>query len=120
MHSEASSHLAPQCGICGTILTGAMGVIYRSFGIRRSPRNPNICTRCSTHVEEGKLVEITVLFADLSSFTELLPGDVIATGTPGGVGAARTPAVFLAPGDVVEVEIERVGLLRNDIVTEAV
>lgn len=71
MHSEASSHLAPQCGICGTILTGAMGVIYRSFGIRRSPRNPNICTRCSTHVEEGKLVEITVLFADLSSFTEL-------------------------------------------------
>ncbi|MGH7797531.1 MAG: adenylate/guanylate cyclase domain-containing protein [Candidatus Binatia bacterium] len=71
MHAPTGSHLAAQCGICGTILTGALSVIYRGFGIRRSPRNPNICTRCSTHVEEGKLVEITVLFADLSSFTEL-------------------------------------------------
>jgi adenylate cyclase len=53
------------------MLAGAMSFIYRSFGIRRSPRNPNICTRCSTHVEEGRMVEITVLFADLSSFTEL-------------------------------------------------
>jgi len=53
------------------MLSGILGVIYRTFGIRRSPRNPNICTRCSTHVEEGKLAEITVLFADLSSFTEL-------------------------------------------------
>lgn len=48
-----------------------MSVVFRAFGIGRSPRNPNICTRCSTHVGEGRLVEITVLFADLSSFTEL-------------------------------------------------
>ena len=48
-----------------------MSVVFRIVGIRRSPRNPNICTRCSTHVEDGRLVEITVLFADLSSFTEL-------------------------------------------------
>lgn len=48
-----------------------MGVVFRTFGIKRSPRNPNICTRCSTHVGEGRVVEITVLFADLSSFTEL-------------------------------------------------
>jgi adenylate cyclase len=71
MHAPTATHLAAQCGICGTILSGAVSVIYRSFGIRRSPRNPNICTRCSTHVEEGRLAEITVLFADLSSFTEL-------------------------------------------------
>jgi adenylate cyclase len=71
MHASVSSHLAAQCGICGTILSGAASVVYRTFGIRRSPRNPNICTRCSTHVEEGRVVEITVLFADLSSFTEL-------------------------------------------------
>lgn len=71
MHAPTDSHLAAQCGICGTVLTGAMSVIYRGFGISRSPRNPNLCTRCSTHVEEGRLVEITVLFADLSSFTEL-------------------------------------------------
>lgn len=48
-----------------------MSVVFRIFGVKRSPRNPNICTRCSSHVEEGRLVEITVLFADLSSFTEL-------------------------------------------------
>jgi len=48
-----------------------MSVVFRSVGIKRSSRNPNICTRCSTHIEEGRLTEITVLFADLSSFTEL-------------------------------------------------
>jgi len=53
------------------MLSGALSTVYRTFGIKRSPRNPNICTRCSTHVEEGRMVEITVLFADLSSFTEM-------------------------------------------------
>ncbi len=71
MDAHPESHLAAQCGICGTMLSGSMSALYRTFGIRRSPRNPNICTRCSTHVEEGRMVEITVLFADLSSFTEL-------------------------------------------------
>jgi 2-keto-4-pentenoate hydratase/2-oxohepta-3-ene-1,7-dioic acid hydratase in catechol pathway len=64
--------------------------------------------------------DIPAVLGYLSSFTELQPGDVIATGTPGGVGAARTPPVFLQAGDVVEVEIERVGLLRNEIIEEAV
>jgi len=71
MNTAPGSHLATQCSVCGTLLSGAMSVVFRAFGIKRSPRNPNICTRCSTHVEEGRLVEITVLFADLSSFTEL-------------------------------------------------
>src|SRR5688572_18190627 len=71
MPASTDSHLAAQCSICGTILAGAASFIYRIFGIKRSPRNPNICTRCSTHVEEGRMAEITVLFADLSSFTEL-------------------------------------------------
>ncbi|MGH7887890.1 MAG: hypothetical protein ACREPG_08500, partial [Candidatus Binatia bacterium] len=65
------AHLSAQCSICGTMLAGALSAVYRTFGIRRSPRNPNICTRCGTHVEEGRMIEITVLFADLSSFTEL-------------------------------------------------
>jgi 2-keto-4-pentenoate hydratase/2-oxohepta-3-ene-1,7-dioic acid hydratase in catechol pathway len=47
------------------------------------------------------------------SFT-LLPGDLILTGTPGGVGVFRDPPEFLSHGDVVEVEIERIGLLRNE------
>jgi 2-keto-4-pentenoate hydratase/2-oxohepta-3-ene-1,7-dioic acid hydratase in catechol pathway len=54
-----------------------------------------------------------------SSFTRLEPGDVIATGTPGGVGAKRTPPLWLKPGDTVEVEIDRLGTLRNGIADEA-
>jgi 2-keto-4-pentenoate hydratase/2-oxohepta-3-ene-1,7-dioic acid hydratase in catechol pathway len=53
-----------------------------------------------------------------SSFTRLEPGDVIVTGTPGGVGSRRTPPLWMKPGDVVEVEIDRIGLLRNTIADE--
>jgi 2-keto-4-pentenoate hydratase/2-oxohepta-3-ene-1,7-dioic acid hydratase in catechol pathway len=55
------------------------------------------------------------LIADLSKGMTLLPGDVIATGTPEGVGFARNPPEFLAEGDVLEVEIERIGILRNTV-----
>ncbi len=61
---------------------------------------------------------IPVLISYLSAFTPLSPGDVICTGTPGGVGFKREPQVFMKPGDMVEVEIERVGLLRSPIVEE--
>lgn len=61
---------------------------------------------------------IPAVIAYLSTFAELLPGDVIATGTPGGVGSRRTPPSFLADGDVVEVEIDGVGQLRNTVVGE--
>lgn len=54
----------------------------------------------------------------LSSFTALMPGDLVCTGTPGGVGAARTPPVLMRAGDVVEVEIEGIGTLRNTIVDD--
>ena len=54
----------------------------------------------------------------LSSFTTLRPGDVIATGTPGGVGFARTPPVWLTPGDTIEVEIEGLGRIANRVVAE--
>jgi 2-keto-4-pentenoate hydratase/2-oxohepta-3-ene-1,7-dioic acid hydratase in catechol pathway len=56
---------------------------------------------------------IAELIAYCSRSFTLEPGDVIATGTPGGVGAFRDPPVFLADGDMVEVEIERVGTLTN-------
>lgn len=55
------------------------------------------------------------LVAELSKGMTLLPGDVIATGTPAGVGFARTPPEFLADGDVMEVEIEGIGVLRNAV-----
>ena len=53
-----------------------------------------------------------------STIFDLVPGDVIATGTPAGVGFARKPPVFLKPGDVVEVEIENIGVLRNRVIDE--
>ena len=58
------------------------------------------------------------IIAELSKGMTLEPGDIIATGTPEGVGFARTPPEFLADGDRMEVEIERIGVLRNVIVLE--
>jgi 2-keto-4-pentenoate hydratase/2-oxohepta-3-ene-1,7-dioic acid hydratase in catechol pathway len=59
------------------------------------------------------------LIAELSLGMTLEPGDVISTGTPQGVGFARTPPEFLAPGDVMESEIEGIGALRNPVVATA-
>jgi len=59
---------------------------------------------------------VAVLIEYLSAITELRPGDVIATGTPEGVGFKRTPPRYLQVGDSVEVIIDRVGLLRNGII----
>ena len=52
----------------------------------------------------------------ITKSTSLEPGDVIATGTPAGVGFARKPPVYLKPGDVMEVDIDRIGRLGNPVV----
>ncbi len=62
---------------------------------------------------------IVELIAYVSAFTPLAPGDVIATGTPGGVGAKRNPPLWMKPGDRVEVEIGPIGVLTNTIVDES-
>jgi 2-keto-4-pentenoate hydratase/2-oxohepta-3-ene-1,7-dioic acid hydratase in catechol pathway len=59
------------------------------------------------------------LIAYLSTFTTLMPGDIIVTGTPTGAGARLDPPRYLKPGDMIEVEAEGVGLLRNGVVDEA-
>jgi 2-keto-4-pentenoate hydratase/2-oxohepta-3-ene-1,7-dioic acid hydratase in catechol pathway len=64
------------------------------------------------------IVDIPSAVEFFSSFTRLAPGDVIATGTPGGVGFARQPPVWLTPGDVIEVTIEGLGSIRNRVVAE--
>ena len=64
------------------------------------------------------LVDVPSAVEFFSSFTRLMPGDVIATGTPGGVGFARTPPVWMHPGDVIEVTVEGVGTIRNHVVAE--
>lgn len=58
------------------------------------------------------------LVSFISTFATLEPGDVILTGTPGGVGFKRTPPLFMTHGDVVEVEVEGIGVLRNPVVKE--
>lgn len=63
-------------------------------------------------------IGIPRILAYCSAFCRLEPGDIIATGTPSGVGFARTPPRWLAPGDVVEVEIDGIGTLRNPVVDE--
>tara|TARA_Y100000588_G_scaffold106022_1_gene115962 strand:- start:49 stop:903 length:855 start_codon:yes stop_codon:yes gene_type:complete len=62
---------------------------------------------------------IPVLINYISRFTRLEPGDVIVSGTPGGVGFKRDPQVFMKPGDVVEVEISKIGILKNPIEAES-
>ena len=64
------------------------------------------------------IYSIPFLIQHLSQFCTLLPGDLIFTGTPSGVGVARTPPVFLQPGDRAEVEIEGIGTLANPVVQD--
>jgi 2-keto-4-pentenoate hydratase/2-oxohepta-3-ene-1,7-dioic acid hydratase in catechol pathway len=64
------------------------------------------------------IFSIPKLLAYISGVCTLEPGDVVFTGTPPGVGMARKPPVFLKSGDVVEVEIERLGVLRNPVTAE--
>ncbi|ODQ84841.1 hypothetical protein BHQ17_25665 [Mycolicibacterium holsaticum] len=65
------------------------------------------------------LVKIHESIEFFSSFATLSAGDLIATGTPGGVGFARNPPIWLHGGDVVEVSIEGIGTIRNEVVEEA-
>ena len=65
------------------------------------------------------LHDVETLIAYISAFTELRPGDIIATGTCGGVGEKRKPPLYLFPGDTVEVEVSGLPLLRSGVIAEA-
>jgi len=64
------------------------------------------------------IFKIPTIINYCSTIFDLVPGDVLVTGTPGGVGWSRKPPVFMKHGDVVEVEFEKVGLLRNPVIDE--
>jgi 2-keto-4-pentenoate hydratase/2-oxohepta-3-ene-1,7-dioic acid hydratase in catechol pathway len=64
------------------------------------------------------ITSIPEQIAYISTILPLLPGDVIVSGTPGGVGVKRTPQLFMRPGDVAEIEISGIGILRNPVIAE--
>lgn len=81
--------------------------------ILRSRVNGQLKQEGNTH---SMLYSIATILEELSRTLTLEPGDVIATGTPAGVGFARKPKEFLRPGDVLESEIEGIGIMRNPVV----
>ncbi|MXO60654.1 5-oxopent-3-ene-1,2,5-tricarboxylate decarboxylase [Altererythrobacter salegens] len=70
-------------------------------------------------VVENMIYDIPTAIEYISRWTPLAPGDVISTGTPAGVGFARTPQLYIKPGDLVEVEVSSIGVLANTAVAEA-
>jgi 2-keto-4-pentenoate hydratase/2-oxohepta-3-ene-1,7-dioic acid hydratase in catechol pathway len=85
------------------------------------PQALRICARLNGETMQDAstaqmIFSVARLIEFISTYITLVAGDIIATGTPAGVGVGRKPPVFMAPGDVIEVEIEKLGVLRNTIV----
>lgn len=101
--------------------TGAFGPFFVSQDVLpRGCEGLTIETRLNgTVVQKANIsdmvFDVATQISILSESLTLQPGDVIVTGTPAGVGLARTPQLWMKPGDVCEVEIEGVGLLRNEV-----
>jgi len=86
-----------------------------------NPQNLNITTRLNGETLQNSntkhmIFPIAETINYISQLMTLEPGDIIATGTPEGVGFKRTPPIFLKDGDVVEVEVEKIGTLKNSVV----
>jgi len=115
-----SKQFAPGKNFVGT---GGFGPWLMTPDESGSPEAMTLSTRLNGEVLQHTpvsdlLFTVPDLIAYCSTFTELVPGDVIVTGTPGGVGAYRTPKLWMKAGDVVEVEISGIGILRNPVVAE--
>jgi 2-keto-4-pentenoate hydratase/2-oxohepta-3-ene-1,7-dioic acid hydratase in catechol pathway len=103
--------------------SGAMGPWFVTMDEMPDMLDLRVTTRVNDEVRQddttaSMMYPIPYLINYISTFTELHPGDIIATGTPTGAGARFDPPKYLKPGDVVEVEVEGVGVLRNQIVDE--
>lgn len=103
--------------------TGAFGPWLVTADEIADPRELELTTRLNGQLMQQAAVAdmifpIEELIAYVSTMTELVPGDVLVTGTPSGVGGRRTPPVWMRPGDSIEVAISRIGVLRNYIAAE--
>jgi len=103
--------------------SGSMGPYLVTRDEVPDPATLLLATRVNGELmQEGHVADLVFdiphLIEYCSTFAELLPGDVIATGTPGGVGAARTPPVWLKDGDTITVDIPGVGSLANIVADE--
>lgn len=103
--------------------SGAIGPWLTTADEVGDPSALTLTTRLNGQVvQHDKLTSLVFSVAELivyiSQFTRLLPGDIIATGTPDGVGFLRKPPIWLVPGDTMEIDIPGVGLLRNTVVAE--
>ena len=105
--------------------TGAFGPVFVTSdelppgckGLRLQTRlNGQVVQDASTN---DMVFDVETLVSVISEAITLEPGDLIVTGTPSGVGLARKPPLWMKPGDVCEVEVERIGILRNPIADEA-
>lgn len=101
--------------------SGAIGKIVTADEVGDPGAGLRIETRLNGQVMQSAttadmIFSVARIISYLSEIMTLEPGDVIASGTPEGVGHARTPPLFMKPGDMVEVEVEKVGLIRNHIV----
>jgi len=105
--------------------SGAMGPFLTTADEIPEPSALSLTTRFNGSVVQqastgAMIFDVPTLIEYISTFTQLLPGDVIATGTPAGVGYRRQPRLYMKAGDVVEVEIEGIGTLSNPVVLETV
>ena len=103
--------------------TGAFGPYLVTSDEMGDLKGKKIQTRLNGEIMQNATLDMMIfsvpwLIAYLSSFTPLSPGDVIVSGTPGGVGWTRNPPHWMKLGDVVEVEIDGCGVLRNEIGAE--
>jgi 2-keto-4-pentenoate hydratase/2-oxohepta-3-ene-1,7-dioic acid hydratase in catechol pathway len=115
-HSVTAGKNFEASGACGPWLVSADEIA--------DPADLHLATRVNgvemQSASTGQLIyPIATLISYVSSFAQLRPGDVIATGTPEGVGAARKPPRWLRPGDRVEVEISGIGTLENRVAVVA-
>jgi 2-keto-4-pentenoate hydratase/2-oxohepta-3-ene-1,7-dioic acid hydratase in catechol pathway len=103
--------------------SGAFGPWLVTSDERPDPRKLRLQTRLNGEVMQDESVgelcfDVAKLIEYCSTWTQLEPGDVIVTGTPGGVGAGRKPPVWMSPGDEIEVDIAGIGVLHNPIAAE--